>query len=126
MEIKSDPTAAVIEIDMGGDMSAARRSAGYFIGGEVSSLMLEASWPATGSPVGAFKLETFSRPSATSGKPHDAFLLPAVVAGQPSGGAGSLTVDRMRTSSAYVCVSYAPTSGGTGAIPTITLSLKRS
>jgi hypothetical protein len=124
MTIIDRATALIIDVPMGGDMSASRRSTGFFIG-NASSVMFEASWPATGTPVGTFALEVFAVPSASSGKAHDAFALAAVVAGQPSGAAGSLRVDNIKTSSAYVCVSYTATSGGTGATPTVTLALKR-
>lgn len=125
MTILDMQSALVIPVDIGGDMSASRRSPGYCIG-NASTVTLDASWPATGSPEGAIKLELFNDPEATSGKAHDAFAKADVIAGQPSGGAGTLMVDRMRTGAAYACVSYTATAGGTGATPTITLSLKRS
>lgn len=125
MTIIDKGSALVIDVPMGGDMSASRRSSGFFIG-NASSIMFEASWPATGSPVGAFALEVFAVQTATSGKAHDEFELAEVVAGQPAGTAGSLTVDGIETSAIYVCVSYTATSGGTGATPTVTLNLKRS
>ena len=121
----SDATTP-ISVSMGGDMSASRRSSGYFLGPEASAITLDVSWPATGSPVGAFKVEFFSDAAASSGTAHPIFSNAAVIAGQPSGGAGSLVVDRMRTGCAYACVSYTATSGGTGATPTVKLTLKRS
>lgn len=125
MNILDQQSALVIPVDLGGDMSAPRRSVGYLIG-NASTITLEAVWPATGSPVGTFQIEGFNDQSLTSGGVLPIFSNAAVVAGQPSGSAGSLRVDRIRTGFAYICVTYAATSGGTGATPTVTLSLKRS
>jgi len=83
MTILDMQSALVIPVDLGGDMSASRRSPGYCIG-NASAVTLEASWPTTGSPVGAIKLELFNDPAASSGKAHDAFALAAVIAGQPN------------------------------------------
>lgn len=125
MEKLDYQSAALIPVSLGGDMSASRRSVAYFIG-DATAVTLEAVWPATGSPVGAFKLEGLNDPSLAAGGVLPIFSNADVVAGQPSGTAGSLRVDRIRTGFAYVCVTYTATSGGTGATPVVTLSLKRS
>lgn len=124
MDIIDCRDATEITMDLVGDLSASRRSKGYRIG-NIEGLSFEAIWPATGTPVGSLALEVLNDPSQSTGETHPAFALAAVVAAQPSGGAGRLFVDNIKTGAVIVCASYTRTSGGTGAHPKITLGIKR-
>lgn len=126
MDVKNARDAEELTISLGGDLSANRRSAGYDIGSRQCSISLEAVWPATGTPAGAFALETLNDGSQASGEAHAVFSRVSVAAKQPSGGAGRLFVDNMETSAHIVCVSYTATSGGAGCVPSVLkLAIKR-
>ena len=80
-------------------------------------------WPATGSPVGVFSVET----SSDSGDTKDAVTIDnkrAPTPAQPSDGNAGGTVLEFDTAELYARVKYTRTSGGTGATATITLSGK--
>lgn len=112
-------SAKVFTVDLGGDMSAARRSACYLVGAGKASVQF--SWPVTGTPRGAFAVEFGNDSSLDEGAVHPACLGAEFVAAKPAGFAGGVLLDNMEHSTVYMWITYTPTSGGTGATATITV-----
>ena len=100
------------------DMAASFRSAPIYVGPGSKHISLEVSWPATGTPRGAFTLEAANSSADATGAPFPATAATAWTSQQPAGSAGSAFLDNIETAALYVFVVYAATSGGTGAAAT--------
>ena len=108
------------------DMSVAlvgRPSPGQGFYGVALGCYVQLVWPATGSPAGAFGLA-----ESGDGVNFDAISLASAdqQPTQPTGAAGhtSITLPVGAWLSPYIEVTWTPTSGGTGALPTGTFNTK--
>lgn len=110
------------------DMSSSWRSPAFDLNanGGVSSFSIEAAWPSTGTPVGAYTLETSNNPEATTGHPMDITAEAAFVAQQPGGASdtGSFMYRDVPASTAVAWVVYTKASGGTGCVGTVRINFK--
>jgi len=100
------------------DMAASFRSAPIYVGPGSKHISLEVSWPATGTPRGAFTLEAANSSADATGAAFPATAASAWTGQQPAGSAGSAFLDNIETAALYVFVVYTATSGGTGATAT--------
>jgi hypothetical protein len=103
----------------GGDMSHALTSQAIYSTQLACSIQL--SWPSTGSPVGTIGVEVSS-----DGVKWDtvSFATADVTVTQPTGTAGSTTINLSDFYEPYIHVIYTPTSGGTGAALAGNITLK--
>ena len=99
-----------------GDMSASFRSGAIWLGPGTKTISFEASW--TGTPTGAFTLETANNSSDTVGAPMTQTAAMGgspdanpFVASQPAGSAGGVFLDNIKTAALLLFVVYTKTSG---------------
>ena len=105
----------------GADMSTTITSDAYKCG-DWTSTSVHVEWPATGAPVGTFSYEA----SNTSSNGIDGIFRPVslTVDVQPNGEDGGDLVDFSSMPWTFIRVKYVPSSGGVGALPTVTFFSK--
>jgi hypothetical protein len=98
----------------------------FLVADSIAEFSVEASWPSTGTPVGAFTVEVTNDVEATSGTPIAATATASFVAQQPGGesDAGSFFLDNVPTCARFFCVAYTRVSGSAGATATVRVSGK--
>jgi hypothetical protein len=105
------------------DMSATNNSSAINIQ-YLDNIGLEFSWPATGTPIGTIAIQCSNswNPITNTGTFYTVTPSPAVT--NPAGTAGSFITTLSQLPYAWMRVLYTRTSGGTGALLTITTTAK--
>lgn len=83
-----------------------------------TSTSIQVEWPSTGTPVGSFSYQ--ASVNSTTGVDGTFRPVTLTVDVQPTGAAGGDLVDFQSMPWRYLRVIYTPSSGGTGALPTVT------
>jgi len=105
-------------VSLGGDLSASRQSVGYILELGEKVMSIEFVWPATGTPVGTFRVGFCNIDTQSTAEDHP-YCTSVTSPAKPAGVAGRAFIDRIKTAARLLVVSYDATSGGTGCLPTI-------